>query len=74
MNLETQNLIFVDLNCILHANAVVLSEWHKFFGNVVKSHFYRDIANKLLFAIDKVSTTKITVGNRGLQHNENFVH
>jgi alpha,alpha-trehalase len=55
-NTETQNLIQVELNCILQANAVVLSEWYKYFGNEVRSHFYRGVANKLLIAIEKVST------------------
>ena len=54
INTETQNLILVDLNCVLHANAVVLSEWYSLFGNKSRSQYYKSIANKLIIAIDKV--------------------
>ncbi len=48
-------MIYVDLNCILQANAVVLSEWYRYFGNEVRSQYYRNIANKLLTAIEEVN-------------------
>ena len=59
LNLETQNLIWVDLNCILHANAIVLSEWYRFFGKTDKHRYYKSIANKLKLAIDKVRRSQL---------------
>lgn len=53
--IETQSFIYVDLNCILHANAVVLSEWYRYFGNEVMARKYQTIANNLQKAIDNVS-------------------
>ena len=52
LDTEPQYLLFVDLNSILHANAVVLSEWYRFFNNAAKSQYYRNIANELFIAID----------------------
>ncbi|XP_065217876.1 trehalase-like isoform X2 [Planococcus citri] len=54
LDMDTPNIIFVDLNCILHANAVVLSEWYRYFGNEVRSQYYKNIANKLFNAIENV--------------------
>lgn len=55
ISLNTPNILYVDLNSILHANAVVLSEWYRLLGNKPRSSYYKRVANKLLTAIDAVS-------------------
>lgn len=54
ISLNTPNILYVDLNSILHANAVVLSEWYRLLGNKPRSSYYKRVANKLLTAIDAV--------------------
>ncbi|KAK9502441.1 hypothetical protein O3M35_011220 [Rhynocoris fuscipes] len=53
-NIETQNIIPVDLNALLHKNFVLLSKWYEMFGNVIKSRKYKLLADELLLAIEKI--------------------
>ena len=54
IEMEPQNMVYVDLNSIMHANAKYLAEWHDRLGNRVSSTYYRKIANDLLDAIEEV--------------------
>ncbi len=52
--MDPMNMVYVDLNSILHSNAKHLSEWHKTFKKPEQSKYYAEIADQLVEAIDKV--------------------
>lgn len=54
-NTDPQNFIYVELNAILQANAVVLGQMFKLIGNLVKSNYYNDIAQRFQIGINAVS-------------------
>ncbi|XP_076622005.1 trehalase [Colletes latitarsis] len=54
LNISTQYVIPVDLNAILQQNARLLSEFHRFLGNSVKSQYFAKIAAQLQLGIDNV--------------------
>lgn len=54
-NTDPQNFIYVELNAILQANAVVLGQMFKLLGNIVKSNYYNDIGQRFQIGINAVS-------------------
>lgn len=53
-DIHTINIIPVDLNCILHRNAVTLCAWYTKLGDKTKADKYRAIAENLLYSIQEV--------------------
>uniref|UniRef100_A0A8D8LCN1 Trehalase n=1 Tax=Cacopsylla melanoneura TaxID=428564 RepID=A0A8D8LCN1_9HEMI len=53
-DIDTPNFINVDLNAILHANAVTLAEWFHILDDPVKSMYYKNIAKRFLIGIEAV--------------------
>lgn len=53
-DIDTPNFINVDLNAILHANAVTLAEWFHILDDPVKSAYYKAIAKRFLIGIEAV--------------------
>lgn len=53
-NLDTPNFINVDLNAILHANAVTLAEWFHILDDPVKAMYYKNLAKRFLIGIEAV--------------------
>ena len=54
LNLDTQNIIMVDLNAMLQFNAAKLAQWYESLNNHKKSSYYRKIADDLFEAIQEV--------------------
>lgn len=58
--MDSQNMVYVDINSIIQSNAQILKEWHEKFGtNRVNVQYYKDIADDLLEAIDKVNMNSL---------------
>lgn len=53
-DIHTEDIIPVDLNSIIHVNALTLSTWFNQMGNKEKADKYDKIANDLLNAIQEV--------------------
>lgn len=51
---QTPNIIPVDLNSLLHLNALTLSTWFNQMGNKNKANEYKNIADELLKSIQEV--------------------
>ncbi|XP_050422489.1 trehalase-like [Adelges cooleyi] len=51
-NTDPQNFIYVELNAILQANAVVLAHMFKLLGNIEKYKYYNDIGNRFQIGIN----------------------
>lgn len=60
-DIQTINIIPVDLNCILHLNAATLSTWFEKMGNTNKADKYRAIARELLNSIQEVKIIFLTI-------------
>lgn len=54
-NTDPQNFIYVELNAILQANAVVLAQFFKLLGNQAKFKYYDDIGQRFQIGINAVS-------------------
>lgn len=54
-NTDPQNFIYVELNAILQANAVVLAQMFKLLNNTAKFKHYNDIGNRFQIGINAVS-------------------
>lgn len=54
-NTDPQNFIYVELNAILQANAVVLAQLFKLLGNDAKFKYYNDIGHRFQIGINAVS-------------------
>jgi len=54
-NTDPQNFIYVELNAILQANAVVLAQFFKLLGNQDKFKYYDDIGHRFQVGINAVS-------------------
>jgi len=54
-NTDPQNFIYVELNAILQANAVVLAQLFKLLGNQAKFKHYNDIGHRFQIGINAVS-------------------
>lgn len=52
--MDTMDMVYVDLNSILHANLKLLARWEKLYGSPQNADYYQDKANKLLDAIEAV--------------------
>lgn len=57
-NTDPQNFIYVELNAILQANAVVLAQMFKLLGNQAKYNHYNDIGHRFQIGINAVSNIK----------------
>lgn len=53
-DIKTTYIIPVDLNSILHKNALLLSSWYSKMGDTTKAEKYRAIAEKLVYSIQEV--------------------
>jgi len=53
-NTDPQNFIYVELNAILQANAVVLAQLFKLLGNQAKFKYYNDIGHRFQIGINAV--------------------
>lgn len=53
-DVQTHNIIPVELNCILHVNALTLSTWFTQLGNKEKADKYYAIANEFETSIHEV--------------------
>ncbi|XP_060878731.1 trehalase-like [Metopolophium dirhodum] len=51
-NTDPQNFIYVELNAILQANAVVLAQLFKLLGNQAKFKYYNDIGHRFQIGIN----------------------
>ncbi|XP_065217849.1 trehalase-like [Planococcus citri] len=54
LNLDTQNIVMVDLNAMLHFNVAKLAQWYECLNNPQKSSYYKQIADDLFEAIQEV--------------------
>lgn len=54
-DIQTSNIVPVDLNSFLHVNALTLSAWFSQMGNEAKANKYKNIANQFLQNIQEVS-------------------
>lgn len=54
-NTDPQNFIYVELNAILQANAVVLAQMFKLLGNPDKFKYYNDVGHRFQIGINAVS-------------------
>jgi len=63
-NTDPQNFIYVELNSILQANAVVLAQMFKLLGNKAKFNHYNDIGHRFLIGINAVSDVGGFYGKR----------
>lgn len=52
--MDTMDMIYVDLNSIIHANLKLLAEWERSFGTFQDAQYYQDKADRLLDAIEAV--------------------
>lgn len=53
-DVQTPNIVPVDLNSILHLNALTLSKWFEQMGNKTEADKYASIAKNLLYSIQEV--------------------
>lgn len=53
--MDSQNMIYVDLNSIMHSNTLYLSKWYHEFGMTDKAEKYEKISNYILESIEHVS-------------------
>ncbi|XP_063697240.1 trehalase-like isoform X2 [Culicoides brevitarsis] len=53
-DLKTRSIVPVDLNAILYENALIISEFYALSGDVNKARNYKEKADELLTAINKV--------------------
>ncbi|XP_065217887.1 trehalase-like [Planococcus citri] len=53
-DMDSQNMIYVDLNSIMHSNIAYLSKWHEEFGNKSKAQRYEKIANYMKDSIEHI--------------------
>ena len=54
LDIKTSSVIPVDLNCLLSYNGYLLSKYHGSFGNETMSEWYKDFAETLNRAINRV--------------------
>jgi len=57
-DIQTQNIVAVDLNSILQINAMTLSTWFEQMGNKNKAEKYYSYAKDLLESIQEVRIIK----------------
>lgn len=68
-NTDPQNYIYVELNAILQANAVVLAQMFKLLGNLAKYNLYNDIGERFQIGINAVSDIFFSTSARTLYCN-----
>ena len=61
LRMEPQNMVYVDLNSIMHSNAKYLAEWNDRLGNKNSAFYYRTTADNLLEAIGAVCNVKLII-------------
>ena len=53
-DIETENIIPVDLNSFLYRDALLLSRFYRILGDIKKSQYYRDVAEQWKAAVKAV--------------------